>query len=330
MIARVGRRPVHQSKAIWRSLPVATLKESQIDIWSFNLRTEFQDEIDGPNGWTERRAGVAAFIEAGQPAVICVQEATEPMLAFLVDAFTPDQYGYVASSRTPGKVDEAAGFLYDRHQVTLLDHTVSWLNADGTPGRTGWDALFPRTFEAAVFELGSRFSVQGRIRLVNTHFSHIGVEAREQSAHVIAGAIATGKAQWPGCAQVVCGDFNSPKDGNAVYEVLSSNASGLRDATRVAEVRHVHPSTFHKFQGTEFDAVHGDGTVKFDTGAGQVRDDSRHIDWIFWCDGAELSLQPAEFTVVTDKMTSGSYPSDHFPVSVKFKLHSNVKQHSKL
>lgn len=315
----------------------ATQAVARLDIWSFNLRTEFQEAVDGPDGWSRRRKCVADFILARRPCLVCVQEATEAMLAFLSSQLGEEEYGWMGTSRTPGRPDEMAGFLFDKRRLEAVEHRASWLGPAGAaPGAPCWDAAYPRTWESAVFRVllrpdgggGSAAPRPVYVRALNTHLDHVGVEARARSAELLAATVARLAEERPDCPQVLCGDFNSPKGGgNAVYELLAAGGAGLRDAAREAPSRRLAASTIHKFRGLDFSAGRGDGTVDLAQAAAgsqgpqeRREEDARHIDWVLWRDAAELQLVPLRFEVVTDRLPSGRYPSDHFPVSATFEL----------
>jgi len=294
---------------------------TSFEVWSFNLRTEFCDAADGPDGWSQRRGLVVDFIRARRPALLCVQEATEAMLSFLAEGLA--EYGWRGTSRTPGRADEMAGFLYDRRRLEAVEYCASWLGPPGAPaGQACWDAAYPRTTEALVFRIRGQGSAKApvHLRAVNTHLDHVGVEARRRSAELLAESVERGAAEWPGCVQVLCGDFNSPKaGGNRVYELLTAGRTGLRDAAREAGKRSLVRSTIHKFEGTAFAAKRGDGTVDL-TASAASPEDAQHIDWVLYRDSERLRLRPARCEVITEALPSGRYPSDHFPVSVTFAL----------
>ena len=297
----------------------------EIDVWSFNLRTETANEEDPQNVWSKRREGISALIAKYKPAVVCVQEATMSMLRD-VCLHLDGNYEWKATSRFPDKQDEAAGFLLDTHRVRLLDYSVFWLSPPGCPeGKPGWDAQFPRTCEALLLEiLGSGGS---QVRILNTHFDHQGSVARLKSALMISESIAKFSISMSACAQILCGDFNSPKSSEA-YDILVRNrheaipaARPMKDVFRCdnVEVSEGVRSTIHKWQGVAFTDACGDGTVDLSHG---TRHDSRHIDWILFQDALHSNgstrLRPLRCKVITDTMASGRYPSDHFPVSTTF------------
>jgi len=298
---------------------------AEFEVLCFNLRTEFKNSDDGPNGWTHRREACASFIAARQPPVVCVQEATPSMLNFLVSRLGEDNYGWVGTSRSLKNGDEMAAFLYSKWRVEVVAQNSMWLAPDGTPrGAPAWDAMYPRTLETAVFRLydsdagdGQKPSELGLLRVLNTHFDHVGVKARRCAAELIAKTIAQGALEWPQCVQIVTGDFNNVKHKNEVYQILTDPKTGLLDAARqVPLATDMAPFTIHKFQGLGFAASQGDGTVELSPGAADK--DAQHIDWILYRNGVDMQVLPARYEVITERAPNGPYLSDHFPVSVMF------------
>eukprot|EP00933_Yihiella_yeosuensis_P008570 TRINITY_DN114089_c0_g1_i1.p1 TRINITY_DN114089_c0_g1~~TRINITY_DN114089_c0_g1_i1.p1 ORF type:complete len:432 (-),score=98.29 TRINITY_DN114089_c0_g1_i1:288-1583(-) len=325
-----------------KSEPVA------LEVWSFNLRTEFQDKNDGPNGWSKRRLAVAEFIRKRRPAIICTQEATEAMLAYLCQELGSDEYAWRGTSREPGKQDETAGFLFDLRRLELLDCSCSWLAPAEVPhGKPAWDAQFPRTVESAIFKL--KGASGALLRVLNTHMDHKGIDARKQSSRMLAEMVSSFAEKEPSFAQVLCGDFNSAKTSDAYAELTGkasergtsrdATAAPLVDAVRAAAAaeesrssqvaaaaKMSQMSTIHKWKGIDFAEEKGDGTVDLTTE--DLTFDSRHIDWLLWRDGtggkdrAVTTLQPVKYEVITDRLPNGRYPSDHYPVSVIFWVHT--------
>merc|ERR1719401_19420 len=97
------------------------LLQLTFELWCFNLRTEFKDKDDGPNGWRYRREAVASLIEERRPALVAVQEATPGMLDFLVNRIGGGNgYGWIGTSRSLKHGDEMAGFLYRREHAEVV------------------------------------------------------------------------------------------------------------------------------------------------------------------------------------------------------------------
>lgn len=319
----------------------------EIEIWSFNLRTEFCDEVDGPDGWSKRKGDVAEFIKTRKPALVCCQEATPYMIKFLGD-YLGSQYGWRASPRVPGYFDEGAGFLWDVNRLKLLDYAVQWLAPPGVPnGKPGWDAMYPRTFETCLFSIlgAAAAGPEPMLRAYSTHFDHHGVEARKESGKMLAANVLKFAKEHPSCAHVLCGDFNSCKDAPQYASLTSPDQTGrppMLDAIRVTGIaqgctKATQPAagnTIHRWQGVNFSAAMGDGSV--DLSNTDVAFDSRHIDWILWRDGTPASgvagtaLRPLRHTIIVDRLRNGRYPSDHFPISVIFAVEDIHLPRSKL
>eukprot|EP00931_Biecheleriopsis_adriatica_P115053 TRINITY_DN9089_c0_g1_i1.p1 TRINITY_DN9089_c0_g1~~TRINITY_DN9089_c0_g1_i1.p1 ORF type:complete len:370 (-),score=69.39 TRINITY_DN9089_c0_g1_i1:95-1114(-) len=309
-------------------MPASYFGATEFELWSFNLRTEFKEKDDGPNGWSHRRQACAELIRKRQPSLVCVQEATPAMLNFLVAHIGELNYGWIGTSRSLNAGDEMAGFLYNKRCIDLVAHQTLWLAEDDKPrGLPGWDAMYPRTLETAVFRYSTdgptgvpKEQEVGMLRVLNTHFDHVGVEARTRSAELIAGAIAAGALQWPQCVQIVTGDFNNIKANNACYDILTRQATGLLDVARQLPPRSdMVRFTLHKFDGVDFVSSKGDGTVDLHA-ANSKEADAQHIDWILFRNGRDLRVQPVAFEVMTDRVPEGPYVSDHFPLSVTFKI----------
>jgi len=305
---------------------LATSSSAQeFEVVCFNLRTEFKDLDDGPNGWTHRREACASLLAARQPPLVCVQEATSSMLNFLVSHLGEENYGWLGTSRSLKNGDEMAAFLYNKRRMDVVAHHSMWLAPDGTPrGAPAWDAMYPRTLETAVFRLygsdageGHKPSEMGLLRVLNTHFDHVGVKARRHAAELIANTISQGALEWPQCVQIVTGDFNNVKHNNEVYHVLTNPKTGLLDAARQLQLgTDMVPFTIHKFQGLGFAASRGDGTVELGTCA--IDKDAQHIDWVLFRNGVDMQVSPVKYQVITDRVPNGPYLSDHFPISVMF------------
>eukprot|EP00929_Paragymnodinium_shiwhaense_P064983 TRINITY_DN32627_c0_g1_i1.p1 TRINITY_DN32627_c0_g1~~TRINITY_DN32627_c0_g1_i1.p1 ORF type:complete len:443 (+),score=49.65 TRINITY_DN32627_c0_g1_i1:52-1329(+) len=297
-------------------------------IWSFNLRTEFQEEADGPNGWPQRRQDVASFIRQRMPAIICTQEATAPMLDYLLAELGEERYQYVGTSRSLVEGDEMAAIIFDSEACRLVDRETVWLGpTDAKRGVACWDAAFPRTVESAIFRLTASSeeppdAAGTMVHVLNTHMDHVGVQARVQSAAILRDLVATVAASRPACAHIICGDFNSPKGNNEVYDLLLAEDTKLVDAARKVKVEAMPAFTIHKFAGLEFRETRGDGTVDLSAAAESAAPDAQHIDWVLYRsagDGSTL-LQPLRYHVLTEKLECGLWPSDHFPISVMFRV----------
>ena len=154
---------------------------------------------------------------------------------------------------------------------------------DGVTECRGWDAALPRTVTRVILRertTGDLLDVR------NTHFDHVGAEARMRCAEMIA-ILSPATIDGRTARVVVMGDFNTGPD-SAPYRALIG--SGLRDARALSPVVFGPTGTYNAFHATR-----GQGAAA--------------IDHVFVGPG----LQVTRFAVLTDSI-GGKVISDHFPV----------------
>ena len=328
-------------------------------VWSFNLRTSFCEEEDGPDGWRYRAGGCAALIKRHSPAVLCVQEATQPMLDSLCGRLGYQWHGLCRSGTGE---DEHSALVWDPARLRLLRGETRWLSPAPTECSIGWDAMFPRIFTRGLFELigsGSENGEPQQVAIASTHFDHVGHQARLHSAAILRSLLSSteggGSSTVP---TILCGDFNSIKssDQGSAYATLTAGPGGFEDAwvlcpeeSRSRNGLDATGSTIHKFEGLSFCEDKGDGTVDLrfrgsdeeSASAAEERTggSAQHIDWVLLAqppDTCRTQLTPVAAAVITEQceslaspaeaakaqMAVGStrYPSDHFPVAVEFRV----------
>ena len=268
---------------------VASNAEGALVVVSANLRTS--SAPDGANAWPLRKAGALALLRGLSADVLGVQEA----LADQHDAVAAALPGYVAvgGGRDDGRrKGEFSSLFLRQSRFKLLDSGQFWLSpTPEVPGSMGWDAAYPRICTWARV----RDRRNGRELLVaNTHFDHLGVLAREQSAKLIVARLhAVAAVRNPAAAAppiLLLGDFNSDEHSSAYQALLDA---GLVDAYRA-----VHPRiaadelTFHAFKGLT---------------AG------RRIDFIF----NSPALRAVDATIERAPIAPGRFPSDHYFVAAR-------------
>ena len=215
---------------------------------TFNLR--YNNTGDGPNSWPYRKAMVAQEIRFHDADVIGVQEALSGMLADL-DTLLPE-YSRVGVGRTDGKMaGEYSAILYKRDRLDVLESHTFWLSpTPEVPGSKGWDAALERIATWGRFR--DRATGCTYVHL-NTHFDHIGEQARQHSAQLIRERLATIDAA--GLPLVMTGDLNS-RPTAVGYRVLTRDTIAnafppLVDAMHASREGHYGPmsSTVSNFRG---------------------------------------------------------------------------------
>ncbi|MCB9272790.1 MAG: endonuclease/exonuclease/phosphatase family protein [Lewinellaceae bacterium] len=272
-------------------LSAATAQAENLRVMTFNIR--YPNPGDGVDAWPNRKELVASMIRFNGADIVGLQEAFRFQLDEL-SALLPGYAWYglcrTDGSKTPNPDNEFSAIFYRQDRLEILDSGTFWLSeSPDTPGSKGWDAALPRISSWARF----RDKANGQVFYhFNTHFDHMGAQARAESARLIMARI---KAITSGEPILLTGDFNcTPTD--EPYRILTSETSGLADAMFLSEMPHHGPlSTWSGFQ---FPGVPG-----------------RRIDFIFVND----KVQVLRHAILSD-CWSGRFPSDHLPVLAEVHL----------
>lgn len=197
---------------------------------TYNIRLD--TPADGENRWERRRALLVSQIRLVRPAVLGMQEVLPGQRADL-EAALPG-YLRMGGGRDDGKdAGEASPLFVDRAAFAVQASGTFWLSPTPDRPSKGWGAAYPRI--ASWAHLRRR---QDGLRLlaINTHWDHIGAQARAESARQIAGWIAGNKAS--GEALVLLGDFNAPLDEPSLRWLTGANGpgTGLVDSRAAAGV----------------------------------------------------------------------------------------------
>lgn len=205
---------------------------------TFNIRYDNPD--DKLNNWKYRKDSVAAFILDKDFDVIGLQEVLHNQLTDLKERLP--EYTAVGVGREDGMTKgEYAPILFRSDKFRLLDSNTLWLSQyPDSAGFIGWDGACTRIATWAKLKdikTGKVFMA------VNTHFDHVGVEARKNSALLIIEKI---KEIVGGEPAVLTGDFNV-NDKSEAYRTITGNEFVLRDAYRICDNRKGPAYTFHDF-----------------------------------------------------------------------------------
>lgn len=180
----------------------AALPQAQeYTVFTYNIR--YDNPADGPDRWDRRKDAVAAVVLDHHPAIIGIQEA----LAHQVDYLDKHWPGYrrCGVGRDDGSAaGEFAPVYFDTTVFRLIEGRTIWLSETPDRPSVGWDASCARIATLAV--LADRAKGDS-IRVVNTHWDHIGRNARRFSAFMMKGI----QSDWmsEGRPALVLGDLNA-------------------------------------------------------------------------------------------------------------------------
>lgn len=270
--------------AVWLALGggfnnrVHAQQPDEMAVVTFNIR---YDNPADPLTWGQRKDKVAGAV--GYFDILGFQEALPNQLDDLVERLPEhDHYGV---GRDDGKSGgEHCPIFWRRSRYELLHAETKWLSATpDVPGSVGWDASLPRI--ATIVLLHDRQT--GKVlRVANTHFSHIGEQARALAARMLALQFTLSEAD----IDILLGDLNAEPGSEAVSILVES---GLADAHDAASKR----------------CRKGIGTFTGFNTAG-MRGAPR-IDHIFVRGAAEIPWFCTE-----EQIIDGLYISDHLPVYI--------------
>jgi endonuclease/exonuclease/phosphatase family metal-dependent hydrolase len=258
--------------------PLFLLAQKDIKVMSFNIRLD--NAGDGENQWNLRKEKVAGLMNFYEADFIGGQEVLHQQLTFLLENLK--NYDFVGAGRDDGKTKgEYSPVFYKKDKYKLIKGGTFWLSPTPDSISKGWDAALNRVCSYGLFQ--DKKSKQF-IYVFNTHFDHIGQEARKQSAKLIYEKIRQYNTRnYP---VVMMGDLNLKPDTEPVQYLMSMMKYARANSEQAP---HGNADTWNAFQ---FD--------KKPEGC---------IDYIFVND----KLKVKKFATITDSFDK-KYYSDHFPI----------------
>jgi endonuclease/exonuclease/phosphatase family metal-dependent hydrolase len=252
-----------------------------VNVLTYNIRLDFAG--DGINQWTNRKSKVFGLIKKYDPDIFGVQEATPGQMVDLNNSLS--LYQSIGVGRDDGQnKGEFSAIFFKKKKYELLDQNTFWLSeTPEIPGSKSWDAAITRI--ATWGKLKNRKS--GRTFLVlNTHFDHIGKEARKKSAELLLEKVSEIAGNLP---LIIMGDFNCTREEPPYQIMINRSAVNLSDTAPSNP-----PGTYCGFEVNAMVC--------------------KPIDYIFY----SSHWKAGKYKVITDN-NGKFYPSDHLPVMAKFK-----------
>jgi endonuclease/exonuclease/phosphatase family metal-dependent hydrolase len=270
-------------------------QEDQIRVMSYNIRYGLAD--DGDDSWGQRLPYVWNPVHEFKPHILGLQEclnfqavnAVFELRKMGLDGFVgagrDDGIPFQPEDYRKGKAGqggEMCAIIFDTSRFTLLDWGHFWLSPEPEKvASRGWDAALTRMATWARLQTTGPDSLT--FVFCNTHFDHVGRQARRESALVIMKQLAPIAGDLP---VILLGDFNSPADAGQPGPYAEFMRAGWRDCFTGPCGSE---GTFNGFQGAT---------------------DGPRIDWILVSPGWAIESGQIMRTNI-----QGKYPSDHFPVN---------------
>jgi len=262
------------------------IQSQELNVMTFNIR--YNTRNDSLNAWPYRKDNAASQIRFHKVHILGVQEALYEQMMDLGQSLS--QYKYVGVGRDDGKTKgEYSAILYDSTRLRLLGSSTFWLSL--TPeiaGSKSWDAAITRIVTWAKFKDAAS---KKTFFVFNTHFDHLGKEARRESAKLLKQKVKDIVGNNP---VIIMGDFNSKPSDDPIKILIDAN-----DPDKFVDTKAISITPHYGPQGT-FNAFTPKET------------DNEPIDFIF-LKGKWKVLQHATLS----QTWGGRFSSDHFPVFTK-------------
>jgi endonuclease/exonuclease/phosphatase family metal-dependent hydrolase len=245
-----------------------------VRIMSFNVRCTNV----GARSMRDRVPDVVTTILNGMPDSLGVQEATPEWIDTLNEELGKS-YAYVGEGRDGEHDGEYSAIFYLKDKYNVVDSGTFWLSETPDKVSFGWDAVCRRICTWAILE--NKENGERYIHM-NSHFDHVGEEARSQSIKMI---VEKAK-EYKDIPAVFTADMNVP-EGSKNYKEIAEN-SIFKDTKYTAKNANVYVTYHDRYP---------------------EKDDARVIDYCFANEGFEA----INYGVVTES-PSKYYVSDHFPL----------------
>lgn len=264
-------------------LLVVLAQSQELKVMTYNIKLDYPKE--GENSWTNRKPFFINQIKFHEPDVMGVQEAMPNQMKDM--SLLLPEYASLGVGRDDGKDEgEYSAIFYKKKKFKVLESSTFWLSETPEKVGMGWDAVCNRVCTYALLQ---NQDTDEKFWVFNTHFDHVGKEARKNSALLIIEKIQElNKDQLP---VVLTGDFNMEPEHESIQYILRT----LKDSKTISNLDFGPTGTFNGFHFNE--------------------PVTRRIDFIF----VSENIQVNKYAVLSDNWDL-HYPSDHFPIVVELHL----------
>ena len=257
---------------------------------TWNIR--YNNLGDGINAWPFRKDWVAEIINNSKADVAGFQEVLVGQFEDLKSRL-PQMEAYGAGRDDGKQAGEFTPIFFRKERFELVEKSTFWLSP--TPdqaGSKGWDAALPRI--ASWVKLKVRNS-DITFYVMNTHFDHLGKQARAESATLLLKVM---REQFANHPVILMGDLNttpnSPPYDTLIGKGMQSDSIYLDTYEQSAHKPEGPDSTWNGFTAI---VPH------------------QRIDFVF----ATKPIKVLRHQTL-DERRQGRFPSDHLPVVTELQL----------
>ncbi|WRH68087.1 MAG: endonuclease/exonuclease/phosphatase family protein [Planktothrix sp. GU0601_MAG3] len=260
-------------------------------IITLNLRYDKPDK--GNNDWKFRRYAIAKLIEKYEPDIIGTQEGKAHQILDL-HRLLP-QYQSVGTDQIGNGTGEHCAIFYQTKKFQCIESKNFWLS--DTPKLVGsisseWGNSTPKLVSWGVFI--SR-ETQQKITVFNTHLDYYSQGSRKLSIPLIQKYLNQVNPEYS--LLILTGDFNAEPNSEERNALLQPLANGIQLLDSLSDIPLESQQTFHDFTGEAIAAV-----------------DTIYYDHRMLLESVNIDVNQIE----------DIWPSDHFPVIVRFSVKNSI------
>lgn len=259
--------------------------QNTVDVMSYNIRLGSVD--DGENHWNIRKDKVKDLINYYEADFVGLQEAQKFQINYLLQDNA--LYDFVGKPRDDGENSEFSCIFYLKNKYKVLEQNTFWLSETPEKSTKSWDAAYPRIVTYALFE---NIKTKKKVWVLNTHFDHIGIIARQKSAEIILKKIKELQTK-KNLPIILTGDFNS-LEADTWMKPFFENLQEAR--TSCITKPYADKATWEGFNFKE--------------------KPTEQIDFIF---SSKKNTVIRKYRTITD-FYDFKYPSDHLPIITRIEI----------
>jgi len=254
-----------------------------ISIMSYNIR--YDNAGDGDDRWDMRKTELLELMKSQKASIIGIQEGLYHQVQYIDSCLS--NFSYSGVGREDGKTKgEFSAIFYDQNLFSAEKETTFWLSETPDEVSVGWDASMERICSYVKLKHKESGTI---IHVFNTHFDHIGEEARIQSAMLIIDKIM--ELCYEDERIILLGDFNAVPESEPIMKLTGF---------------------FKEWNPVNYMIEGPEGTF---SGFNQDADAGKRIDYIFTANVELLKYQHLNI-----HRKNGRRISDHLPVKVIISL----------